>query len=98
MFNFNWPLGVADNPTHKAMPSFGKGLGGLGEPQHVVVEGLEDGFDPELDTDPEIEMAIATEDDFEDDCPLCESMRERVRNGERIEIIKMKFPPREEAG
>ena len=31
-------------------------------------------------------VRFATEDDFEDDCPICEMMRARVRAGEKIEI------------
>ncbi|MBI4898435.1 MAG: hypothetical protein HY827_08735 [Actinobacteria bacterium] len=57
--------------------------------EHVVVQGMRPGMDP--DAEPEFETGIATEDDFEDDCPLCATMRERVRNGEEIEITRVKF-------
>ncbi|MBI5310431.1 MAG: hypothetical protein HZB14_05325 [Actinobacteria bacterium] len=57
--------------------------------QHVVVQGMPDPLDPFAE--PEYEMVVATEDDFEDDCPLCQMMRDRIRNGERIEIMKVKW-------
>lgn len=57
--------------------------------QHIVVEGCPDPLNP-FD-EPQFETTIATEDDFEDDCPLCEMMRERVRSGEEIEIMKVKW-------
>lgn len=61
----------------------------FGSAQHVVVEGMPDPLNPFAE--PDFETVIATEDDFEDDCPLCEMMRERVRAGERIEIMKVKW-------
>lgn len=57
--------------------------------QHVVMDGAPDPLNPFAE--PELETVIATEDDFEDDCPLCEMMRDRVRSGEQIEITKVKW-------
>jgi len=43
------------------------------------------------DFDFESTKRFATEDDFFDDCPICEMMRKRIRSGEKIEIIETKF-------
>lgn len=59
----------------------------LASGQHVVVQGAPSPLNPFAE--PSFDTVIATEEDFEDDCPLCESMRARVRAGERIEILKV---------
>lgn len=61
----------------------------LDNAEHVMVEGVPDPLNPFAE--PDFETVIASEDDFEDDCPLCEMMRERVRAGEQIEIAKIKW-------
>ncbi len=67
----------------------------LGDAQHLMMDGFGDVF--ASGSEPEFEVVVATEDDFEDDCPICQMMRKRVRNGERIEITKLKASGREEA-
>lgn len=64
----------------------------LGKSQHVVIDGESGFFDPSDDSGGELEFetVVATEDDFEDDCPICEMMRKRVRKGERIELKRLK--------
>lgn len=41
----------------------------------------------------ELEIVTATEDDLEDDCPLCQMLRQRIRNGEQIDVVKLKAKP-----
>lgn len=55
--------------------------------RHMMISDVPDPGDPFAE--PHCETVIATEDDFEDDCPLCEMMRERVRAGEEIEITRV---------
>ena len=61
----------------------------LGSGHNVIVS--EPGDDWEAGAEPQFETVIATEDDFEDDCPICEMMRARVRAGEQIEITKVSW-------
>jgi hypothetical protein len=60
-----------------------------GEVRHVVIDhppgGIPRGKQPTVD------LVIATEDDFEPGCPCCEPMRQRVANGEEIEIAKVRW-------
>ncbi len=91
MFNLRWPQGVTTDST---LPDVRQGAGSIDEllssNRHVVVEPPDD-FSEMEEKEPEIEFAIATEDDFEDDCPLCMELRERVRKGEEIEIVKVRW-------
>jgi hypothetical protein len=44
---------------------------------------------PDAPSSSDSDPRFATEDDFPDDCPLCEMMREDIRNGAKIEMIEL---------
>jgi Zn finger protein HypA/HybF involved in hydrogenase expression len=93
MFNLRWPQGITTDST---LPGLRPAAGALEElvaaNGHVVVE--EPTSIHDLDKEPIVERAIATEDDLVDDCPICTEMRDRIRNGEEIEIVKVRWAKR----
>ena len=86
MFKYTKPPGAATDSGPEQWATTDQDLLAA---EHVVVQGMHPGMKP--DAEPEFETGIATEDDFEDNCPLCTMLRERVRNGEEIQITRVKF-------
>ena len=44
----------------------------------------------EAASDEDLEIVLATEDDLEDDCPMCLMLRDKIRAGEKVGVLKLR--------